>query len=143
MGISLSSKYILMKRGLKEINTKKVIRIISKGIKIAFLVFLNKQEKPNTILWKKNWTTREKRRFIKKKSATSSKGYFNGAIKVMKDKEAKLIIIPKQVKARYLVIRIPPLEIGLLIRVNIVPDFNSSAISGAPTIVRIIGNIIQ
>ncbi|GAG57862.1 unnamed protein product, partial [marine sediment metagenome] len=38
-------------------------------------------------------------------------------------------------------IKISPLEIGLLMSVNIVPDFNSSAISGAPTTVSIIGNI--
>ena len=80
---------------------------------------------------------------MKKKSTTPTKGYFSGAIKVIRDKDAKLITNPKQISARYLVVNIPPLEIGLLMSVNIVPDFNSSAIRGAPTTVSIIGNIIQ
>ena len=117
--------------------------IISKGINSAFRVFLNKQEKLNAILWKKNWIIREKSMLITKKSAKSSKGYFNGAINVMKDKEIMLITNPKQVSARYLVSKIRSLEIGLLISVSIVPDFNSSAIRGAPIIVSIIGNIKQ
>jgi hypothetical protein len=78
-----------------------------------------------------------------KNSPIPSKGYFHKAVRVIRDKEMKLITNPKQVSAKYFVARISPLEIGLLISVNIVLDFNSSAMRGAPTTVRIIGNIIQ